>query len=72
VPTSEEIEQISNYPEEKTKLGKTEQFFWEVKDVHRLGTRLTCFKYKMAFDDQMRDYKPVFIQPSPKKKTKNK
>jgi len=58
VPTPEEVEQITAFPEEKTKLGKTEQFFWEVKDVPRLGTRLTSFKFKMSFDDQVRDLKP--------------
>ncbi len=59
MPSKDEIEQIAGFPEEKTKLGKTEQYFWEIRDIHRLGTRLNCFKYKLSLDDQLNDLKPV-------------
>lgn len=64
VPTPEELETIAGFPDDKTKLGKTEQYFWEVRDIHRLGTRLTCFKFKQTFDDQIREIKPVWDFPS--------
>jgi hypothetical protein len=31
IPTAEELEQISSYPDDRSKLGKAEQYFWEIR-----------------------------------------
>lgn len=35
VPTPEEIEQIAAYPDDRSKLGKAEQYFWEIRVCQR-------------------------------------
>eukprot|EP01087_Luapelamoeba_hula_P014294 TRINITY_DN416_c0_g1_i1.p1 TRINITY_DN416_c0_g1~~TRINITY_DN416_c0_g1_i1.p1 ORF type:complete len:1319 (+),score=366.00 TRINITY_DN416_c0_g1_i1:197-4153(+) len=58
VPSKDEIQMIVDYPEDKTKLGKTEQYYWEIRDLPRLQQRLNTFKFKLLFDEQYGDLKP--------------
>jgi len=36
IPTPEEIEQISGYPDDRNKLGKAEQFLWEIRVIYTI------------------------------------
>jgi hypothetical protein len=41
IPTAEELEQISSYPDDRSKLGKAEQFFWEIRVTLRSPSSAT-------------------------------
>ena len=43
----------------RTKLGKAEQFFWVIKDIHHYGDRLKAWAFKLKCREQMEELRPV-------------
>ncbi|WOH01130.1 hypothetical protein DCAR_0520511 [Daucus carota subsp. sativus] len=54
-PTKEEIELLKNYNGEKDRLGKCEQFFFELMQVPRAESKLRVFSFKLQFESQVFD-----------------
>ncbi|XP_047322445.1 formin-like protein 18 isoform X2 [Impatiens glandulifera] len=54
-PTKEEIELLQNYSGNRQKLGKCEQFFFELMKVQRVESKLRVFSFKIQFDTQVSD-----------------
>lgn len=54
-PTKEEMELLKNYKGEKDKLGKCEQFFFELMQVPRAESKLRVLSFKLQFNSQVSD-----------------
>lgn len=54
-PTKEEMELLKNYKGEKDKLGKCEQFFFELMQVPRAESKLRVLSFKLQFKSQVSD-----------------
>ncbi|ELR17045.1 formin domain containing protein [Acanthamoeba castellanii str. Neff] len=58
IPTPEEIEQLTAYADDRSKLGKAEQYFLTAKDIKRLEPRLKAFLFKLRFPEMKDSIRP--------------
>jgi len=58
IPTKEEIDLIMDYPEDKSRLGKAEQWFYEVRDIRFYGERLKAWCFKLRCREQIEELRP--------------
>lgn len=56
-PTKEEMDLLKNYPGDKEKLGKCEQFFLELMKAPRVESKLRVFLFKIQFNTQVSEFK---------------